>query len=163
MPTLEELGKWRQPKGAWSILKEGLLLPPTTTLVKPGELYVVETKTLCGNEDINIEAQPFKESTAAQFARQCQIVASIQHVVRRACRECRSAYQTDITPFERSWLFAYDPMLGPILGVASKVRSGDNSDAERAKDIEKQATLAAQRSKKASILDAAGKPTNRGD
>ncbi len=88
---------WKAPAGPW---RAGL-----------------GVRTLCGREEVVITASPKEAVSMLVFVRQVQLVASIQHVRRRACRICAARYGSMLTAHERRFIYATEPQLGPVLGV----------------------------------------------
>lgn len=107
---------WKAPVGPWRAGLGLIDLAPGAS-VRPGVDYNITVRTLCGREDVVITAQPKEAVPLVVFVRQVQLVASIQHVRRRACRLCAGRYGTMLTPFERRFVYATEPQLGPVVGV----------------------------------------------
>lgn len=110
-------GLWSQPVGPWSLTINGAVAPSNAYVLPDAKKYVLVVTTLCGREEVRLEATPMQACTADMFARQAQIVASIGHVTRRACHTCRDMYHSALTPHEKKWLYQSQPSLGPILGM----------------------------------------------
>lgn len=115
--SIELPSLWREPLGPWSLTINGAMAPKNAYVLPDGRKYVLVVTTLCGKEDVTLEATPMQTCTADMFARQAQIAASIGHVTRRACARCLELYREGLTPHEKRWLYQSQPSLGPILGV----------------------------------------------
>jgi len=104
------------PSGTTKVTVGGIALASTHTL-DPGKTVKVECVTLCGNETVDAEVVVQERTmTANEVARRTQLVGSIQHVTRRACKKCRELYQT-LDNEERRWLYSEVPNLGSIVGM----------------------------------------------
>ena len=107
---------FRQPRGDWRVSIGGFPLKPYD-LCRPDRTYRVEANMLCGSEVYDaLECSPVYVMTAVEFARRVQVVASIQHVTRRACKVCREAYRDGLSPDEKRWLYSTAPTMGRALG-----------------------------------------------
>jgi len=96
-------------------------LPPTDQVI-PGKLYRVLVHDIGGNVECEIDSSPKEQQTVAQYARRCQLIASIR--VYRAGKDkspdspasIESLLRLSLTEFEKQWLYSTTPGLGPIFG-----------------------------------------------
>ena len=126
MPPLLDPSKWNPHVGNYTVTIDGVVAPPGAAIFPDAKKYEARTLTLCGDEIITIEATPKTEMTVAEFARLVQIVGSVGHVTKRACRKCLAAYRHALTPHERAFLQISAPKLGPVLGLGSEAATGND-------------------------------------
>lgn len=114
---------FRAPAHEWAVSRFGINIPPNS-LIEAGTEVVISCKTLCGKETAKCECVVKERMRANEIARRAQFAASIQHVTRRACLECRDLYQHGTSPYERSYLYSTHPELGPIVGMDTRGEFG---------------------------------------
>lgn len=120
-------GAWRPVAWDWSAVHSGVVLSDTPNITAPrdGVPIKVVVRTLCKEMQVDLDGVPRDEGcTVAQFARQCQIVASSIHYGSRGCRKCLELFAAQLTPHEREFLNTSDPAVGKAVGV-SIVKPGD--------------------------------------
>ena len=115
---IETASSWLPHAGPWSLRVDGHHALPGTIVYPDSKKYVLVVTTMCGKEEVTIEAVPLVIEPAEVFARRAQIAASIGHVTRRACHACLRAYRQNLTPFEKKFLYQTEPKLGPVLGIS---------------------------------------------
>lgn len=115
---IETATSWLPHDGLWSLEINGHRAIPGTIVYPDQKKYVLRIMTMCGKEDVTIEAVPLVIEPMEIFARRAQIAGSIGHVTRRACHECLRAYRQRLTPFEKQFLYQTEPKLGPVLGIS---------------------------------------------
>lgn len=108
---------FRPPAHVWHASMFGIAVSPTVVLDAGKEITIV-CQTLCGKERATGTYVIQQRMSVSEAARRAQFAASIQHVTRRACLACRDLYQHGTTPYERQYLVATHPELGPIVGLA---------------------------------------------
>lgn len=119
---------FRHPRGNWRVRVGTYALKPYD-LCHPSQTYTAEVNMLCGSAVYELqEGSPLFSMTAVEFARRVQILGSIQHVTRRACLTCRTAYREALTPDEKKWLYATQPSVGSILGLENGQALADLAD-----------------------------------
>lgn len=119
---------FRLPRGDWRVRVGGHVLKPYD-LCHPNQVYSAEVNMLCGSAVYELqEGAPLFIMTAVEFARRTQIIGSIQHVTRRACRTCKDAYREGLSPDEKRWLYASQPEMGEILGFEGNRVLADLAD-----------------------------------
>ncbi len=105
-----------EPRGNWRV-SIGEHVFKAWDLCHPDRTYRVEVLMLCGSEVFDaLECSPMYPMTAVEFARRTQVVASIQHVTRRACATCLRAYREGLSPDEKRWLYSTVPTMGAAHG-----------------------------------------------
>lgn len=126
----EDASQWKAHAGPWRLKVDGVLVAHSRedgTAERGGDFpvhpdqrkYELSVTTMCGKERVDLEVTPMFTTSAAVLARQAQIVASIGHVTRRACLQCRAAYFGMLTPREKMFLYQTEPKLGPVLGISA--------------------------------------------
>lgn len=134
MATLLDPRKWNPHVGEYVVTIDGVVAPPGVAILPDAKKYEARVLTLCADELVSIEATPHEQITVAEYARLIQIVASIAHVTKRACRKCLRAYQTALTPHERRFLKMAEPKLGEILGLGKELATGNDITEARRPD-----------------------------
>lgn len=107
-----------QPSSVWSVSIASITLAPSS-IVHPGTDIKIVVSTLCGKEVVTIDAGVPRSMVAVEAARRAQITASIHHVLRRECYECRERLIQTLSANERRALWTENPKLGPILGLGA--------------------------------------------
>jgi len=107
---------WKSPKRPCTAKVCGLVVP-RAMVTEPGRDVDVEVTPFCGKEPCSMTVAATERSSIDQLCRQAEIAASIQHVERRACKECHEAFFHELSRDEKRWLYASDPKLGPVIGL----------------------------------------------
>jgi len=114
---------FKSPAHEWEASSHGLVLSPSS-MIEVGNDIAIKCLTLCGEETARGEYTITQRMSVSEAVRRAQFASSIQHVTRRACLKCRDLYQHGTTRYERQYLTATHPELGPIVGMDLRGKYG---------------------------------------